>query len=695
MHKPWIDAVTWVEPGEAGVYRRVPEVIDCWFDSGCMPFAQWGFPHQGREVFAKSFPADFISEAIDQTRGWFYSLLMISTLVFDAEGVERLGPLLSQPNQAPTGTLGVELPRPYKTCMVLGHVTDREGKKESKSKGNYTPPDVILDRVRMEFAVLDQHGDELGTPGVALIAREDLEGLDLKDGASVQLVGNGPEARTLVVRAAKKLPRRVVVLSRQDSDALGARVTSKKDVRPVEVPSLPAAERVWLEDLHTPAPGADAFRWFFFASNPPWSATRHSLSGVRDLQKETLVKLRNVYSFFCIYANVDSFEPSATQGVRAGETELDRWILGELAHVTAAVTQSLDAIDIYGATVKLTSFVDALSNWYVRRSRERFWRHGWDDDKRAAFDTLYECLVAACKLFAPFVPFFAETMYQNLVGARPGGKESVHLEAWPAVVEARVDAALSVKMAAAREIVSLGLQVRTQAKLKVRQPLARAHVVVSDRKLQGALRDCESLVREELNVQSIEFVADDAAATYVRYTPKPNFRALGQRGLGREAQALKKSMALFSPADAESFVAMLHATGKATVDGVELTPDDIEIAFDTKEGFAAAGGRVGVVVLDTRLDAGLLELGFVRELTSRVQAARKSAKLDFADRIELSVMGSAEMQALVRTHQAEIAHDTLASAVHYSDASDAESTFEAVRLDDYAISFAIAAAATR
>ncbi|RYZ64875.1 MAG: isoleucine--tRNA ligase, partial [Proteobacteria bacterium] len=302
VHKPWIDSVTFEEPGEEGVYRRVPEVIDCWFDSGCMPFAQWGFPHQGREIMGKSYPADFISEAIDQTRGWFYSLLMIATLVFDEDGVNRLNKMLTE---AGDRLLAPELPRPFKTCMVLGHVTDREGKKESKSKGNYTPPDVILDRVRMEFAVLAEHGEERGAPGVARIAREDLDGLDLKDGAEVRLFGHGPEAKTFVVRAAKKLPRRVVLLAREDIDALGAKPTEKKDVRPVEVPSLPARERVWVEDMTTPAPGADAFRWFFFASNPPWNATRHSLQGVRDLQKETLVKLRNVYSFFCIYANVD------------------------------------------------------------------------------------------------------------------------------------------------------------------------------------------------------------------------------------------------------------------------------------------------------------------------------------------------------------------------------------------------------
>ena len=281
VHKPWIDDVTFTEPGEEGVYRRVPEVIDCWFDSGSMPFAQWGYPHQGHDKFDATFPADYIVEAIDQTRGWFYSMLMISTLVFERE-----------------------LPHPYETCIVLGHVNDKEGKKESKSKGNYTPPDVILDKVAMDFAVVEAP-DVAPKEGVAYIARADLEGLDLNPGAPVQVAGVD-----LRVEPTKKLPRRVVVLPDSVRKELALELSERGlDTPASDVPQLPERQRVSLADPSTPAPGADAFRWFFLASNPPWNSTRHSLGNVRALQKEFPLKLRSVYSFFTIYANIDGFDP--------------------------------------------------------------------------------------------------------------------------------------------------------------------------------------------------------------------------------------------------------------------------------------------------------------------------------------------------------------------------------------------------
>ena len=297
MHKPWIDAVTWTVEGEPGVYRRVPEVIDAWFDSGSMPFAQWGYPHRGASQFEENFPADFISEAIDQTRGWFNSLLWISTLLFPE----------------------AELPRPYRTCMVLGHVADREGKKESKSKGNYTPPEVILDRVRLEFAVVEA-GDDALSAGQATIGREDYEGLDLRgEVAKVRLCRSDQPERALDVelRPARS-PRRVLHLSAADTEALGLEPAPRgAHILPREVPHLPSVSKVWVEDPNSPAPGADAFRWFFFASNPPWNPTRHSLSSVRSLQRELPLKLRNVYAFFTIYANVDGFDPGS-DAARAG-----------------------------------------------------------------------------------------------------------------------------------------------------------------------------------------------------------------------------------------------------------------------------------------------------------------------------------------------------------------------------------------
>ncbi len=305
--------------------RRVTEVIDCWFDSGCMPFAQWGFPHVAgsKEKFDAAFPADFISEAIDQTRGWFYSLLMISSLVFDEATQKKIG--LGRTRA---------FPHPYKTCIVLGHVCDKEGKKESKSKGNYTPPEIILDQVRMEFGVL---ADGAAKPGEALIARDDLEGMDLKEGVKVAAYrADRPETkRELVLKAGKKLPRRVVILADADREALGLTpISTGLETMPVAVPRAPVAERVTLEDEATPAPGADAFRWFFYAASPPWSNTRHSLSNVRMLQKDFVVKLRNVYSFFTIYANIDGWNP--TNASHAGRPTEQRTLARSLDAVGAS-----------------------------------------------------------------------------------------------------------------------------------------------------------------------------------------------------------------------------------------------------------------------------------------------------------------------------------------------------------------------
>jgi isoleucyl-tRNA synthetase len=669
VHKPWIDQVTWKNVGEEGTYRRVPEVIDCWFDSGCMPFAQWGFPHADAartEEFRKSFPADFISEAIDQTRGWFYSLLMISTLVFDEECQKRFG-VPSTP-----------FPHPYKTCIVLGHVGDKEGKKESKSKGNYTPPEVILDEVKMDFAVLDvsqaeQHLKFKGkvAPGTIAIAQEDLDGLDLVAGATVEISGpKGTEKR--VIQAGKGLPRRVVLVDAAARDALGVKPTAKVDVKPVEVPRLADEERLAIKDPASQAPGADAFRWFFYASNPPWSSTRHSLSNVRALQKEFLIKLRNVYSFFTIYANIDGFDPFATERNKSRQSELDRWILSELALTTQQVTADLDAYDVYTATQRLTAFVDALSNWYVRRSRERFWRAGWDADKASAYTTLYKVLTTTAKLIAPFVPHLAERIYQNLVvgpsqAAKEVVPESVHLTMFPEADTWAIDASLSQKMRAVRDVVSVGLKVRTDHKLKVRQPLRRAHIVLNNVSLREALADHKPMILEELNVLDADFLTYEGAQRFGQYAYKPNFRSLGQRGLGKQAQELKKAWATLSLEDKAILDGVL-VDGKGTYKGIDLVRDDIEASFETKEGFAAAGDRVGVVVLETTLDDELRDLGFARELLSRIQTARKELGLEYYDRIALSVVGGERVARVMAKQQDAIAKECLATSVSLTDA---------------------------
>jgi isoleucyl-tRNA synthetase len=436
----------------------------------------------------------------------------------------------------------------------------------------------------------------------------------------------------------------------------------------VAVGRLPTEQRVTLEDPSVPAPGADAFRWFFYASSPPWSATRHSLANVRALQKEFAVKLRNVYSFFTIYANIDEFDPTGQPPIEAARRpELDRWILSELALTVRGVTTALDAFDAFGATQKLTSLVDALSNWWVRRGRARFWRSGWDADKRAAYETLYESLATIAKLIAPFTPYGAESLWQNLV-VRPHARagrpvaESVHLSDWPEVDAALIDERLSGKTATVRALVSLGLQVRTQAKIKVRQPLRVARVISTDWGLID--ESAREQLMDELNVvEPIEAYGVENASRFVEFRVKPNFRSLGQRGLGKEAQGLKKTMGALSSSDAGALASLLMAGGAAMLDGVELRRDDVEVEFIAKEGFSAAGDRAGVVVIDTTLDDDLRDRGLVRELVNRVQAARKELGLEYTDRIRVALIGTPRIARVVSMHGGAIAVEVLATSI--------------------------------
>jgi isoleucyl-tRNA synthetase len=672
VHKPWIDYVT-VPCGRCGAtMRRVPEVIDVWFDSGCMPFAQWGFPHLpgSKERFESSFPADFISEAIDQTRGWFYSLLMVSTLLFE--------------DQPP--------PHPFKTCIVLGHVTDKEGKKESKSKGNYTPPEIILDRVAMDFAVV---ADPAATPGVALVGRDDLEGLDLQEGARVTVRRPDADERIdVVLRVGKKLRRRVVGLHPDDRAKLGVLPVSAADVMPALVPRLPREERVTVEDPATPAPGADAFRWFFYAASPPWSATRHSLSNVRALQKEFAVKLRNVYAFFTIYANIDGFDPASPKLDAAARPELDRWIRSELALTVREVTAQLDAYDVYAATQRLTTLVDALSNWWVRRSRARFWKSAWDDDKRSAHETIHDALVAIATLTAPFTPYAAEGMWQNLVvgpAARAGASvpESVHLADWPAHDASAIDERLSRKMEIVRDLVSLGLRARMDWKVKVRQPLRTATVVLNDARESDLVASSLEMIREELNVLEVRVGSADDRRGFGTTRYKPNFRTLGQRGLGKLAQELKVA---WSKGDAKELEIAAQAVERGRVQrgADEILADDVEIAFEPKPGVAAAADRVGSVFLDTTLDDELRELGSVRELLNRVQTMRKEIGLEYTDRILLAVLGGDAMTRLVERHRDAIAQEVLARVVSTKPlARDRETHDRVLDLEGQAVTFEI------
>lgn len=532
VHKPWIDEVTWTVPGEPGVYRRVPEVIDCWFDSGCMPFAQWGYPHRYTDEFERSFPADFITEAVDQTRGWFYSLMTVSSLMFP----ER------------------PLPHPFKNCVVLGLMTDAKGKKLSKRDKNYTDPLVLMDRV-----------------------------------------------------------------------------------------------------------GADAVRWALYVGTVPGQNTRFSDEAATDAVREFLLKIWNVYSFFVTYANIDQWAPDSERPPVAQRPDMDRWILAELDATVRAVRRELDDYKSHMAVRHLLGFVDALSNWYVRRSRVRFWAPEDSADKNAAFGTLYEVLVDLTKMAAPFIPFMTETLFQNLVvKSDPSAAESVHLARFPMPDDARIDDVLRKTMERVRNVVTLGQRVRNENKLKVRQPLAEAIIVVTDDAERQAIDRFSSAIREELNVRKLGFTQQPHK--YVEFELVPNFRVLGPK-LGKQVPACKRALA---QADGSALHAEMEANGKVVVhlpDGpIDLTPQEVEVRLTAREDFAAASGAGQVVVLDTRLDDSLRREGLAREVINRIQRARKAMDLPYESRIEVRWDATGDLADAIEEHADRIASETLATA---------------------------------
>ena len=532
VHKPWIDEVTWTKDGEPGVYRRVPEVIDCWFDSGCMPFAQWGFPHQNADGFERTFPADFITEAVDQTRGWFYSLMTISSLMF--------------PERA--------LPHPFKNCVVLGLMTDEKGKKLSKRDKNYTDPLALMDRV-----------------------------------------------------------------------------------------------------------GADAVRWALYAGTVPGQNTRFFDDATTDAVREFLLKIWNVYSFFVTYANIDGWTASADRPALKERPDMDRWVLAELDATVRAVREELDDYKSHMAVRHLLGFVDGLSNWYVRRSRARFWASEDSADKRAAFSTLYDVLVDLTKLAAPFIPFMTETLFQNLVRKDDASApESVHLASFPEPDEARVDDELRETMERVRNVVALGQRVRNENKLKVRQPLAEAIVVVADDTERRGIDRFASAIREELNVRELGFTQEPHK--YVEFELVPNFRVLGPK-LGKQVPACKKALA---EADGSALYAEMEENEKIVValpDGpIELTPSEVEVRLSAREDFAAASGAGQVVVLDTRVDDSLRREGLAREVINRIQRARKAMDLAYEARIEVTWDADGDLAQAIEEHANRIAAETLATA---------------------------------
>lgn len=610
IHKPYIDAVTYDSPFAPGAkMRRVTEVIDCWYDSGAMPFAQWGFPHQGQKSFQQQFPADFISEALDQTRGWFYSQLAISTLLFGSESqpaqetteltqaqheaimqrmidaqkkADAAAKNVTDPTKPQTSISipQIPYPHPFKNCIVLGLMLGEDGQKMSKSKRNYREPNEIFDKF-----------------------------------------------------------------------------------------------------------GADALRWYFFASQPPWTTIRYSEQAIKDSIPEFLLRLWNVYSFFVIYANIDGFDPAKlllgdvdqleplilhtakTYRPTAQRSELDRWVLSELQRTATGVVQRMDAYDNYGACELITTFVDALSNWYVRRSRDRFWSGDKQSpEKLDAYWTLYECLLTTAKLIAPFTPFLAEELWQNLAVAPFGTRtnESVHLCDYPTGEADEIDERLSARMNVVREIASLGRAARGGAKLKVRQPLAKVEVVLADPTQQDWLCQHDALIREELNVKQVEYTQH--AEQYIDYTILPDLKKLGPK-IGKRLPLLKQALAA---ADAAKLLAEMQAAGQVTLqlpDGpLELTKEELLIRLQAKPGWAAAQGAACVVVLATEVTGELYSEGISRELIHLIQDLRKRANLNYTDRIALRAFSkNDEITQSMQKYAVEICDQTLCDYLVWQD----------------------------
>jgi len=632
IHKPYIDEITYDSPFAAGArMRRVPEVIDCWFDSGAMPFAQWGYPHGEASVarFEQNFPADFISEAIDQTRGWFYSQLAISTLLF-GEGAST-GEGTSTGEDASTN-----LPLPV-----------GEGRGEGRSE-NQASTQLAARR-------------EPRPPGERAI------------------VGAGSQAQSTRQKPYPHPFRNCIVLGLMLGEDGQKMSKSKRNYRtPGEI-----------FDRY----GADALRWYFFAAQPPWTSIRYSEQSIKESIPEFLLRLWNVYSFLVIYANIDGFDPAAAlagdvdqldaktlsraKGYRPirERSELDRWIASELARTTEYVTERMDAYDNYGACQRITAFVDALSNWYVRRSRARFWSGDATQDKQDAYWTLYESLLTTAKLVAPFVPFLAENLWENLVVAVFGDRaiESVHLCDYPTAEADRVDVALSERMQLVRDIVSLGHSARMGAKLKVRQPLSKVEVILVDTTHANWLKEHAALVAKELNVKKVEFPA--RADEYISYTILPDLKRLGPK-LGKQLPALKKALA---EQDAAALLAKLESAGvvEFALEGgpVSLDSQDLQIRLQAKPGWAASHGPAAVVVLATELDEALIAEGHVNELVHAVQSLRRDSGCEYTDRIELGVVtDSVELTAAVKQFADHIQAETLCEKITFEPIAGCEPT---------------------
>jgi isoleucyl-tRNA synthetase len=524
LHRPAVDDVTFVHEGRE--YHRVEEVIDCWFDSGAMPFAQWHYPFENEKVFAERYPADFICEAIDQTRGWFYTLHAISTMVEDSVA--------------------------YRNVICLSHIVDADGKKMSKSLGNILDPYEVFDAV-----------------------------------------------------------------------------------------------------------GADALRWHFTARVAPDMQKRLSVEVVQDVASSFFNTFWNTYAFFVMYANLDGVDLSVPVPVE-DRPEIDRWAMALLEDTVEKVTKALDGYDAQAAGLAIESFVDQLSNWYVRLNRRRFWKAASGDDKQSAYLTLYECLDGVHRLMAPFIPFLSEAVYQNLVRSHdPAAASSVHMSSWPKSRPDWQDSTLLAETEVVQRVVGLGRSARNASKLKVRQPLSRLLVRVPDDFAANAVRRHEGLIREELNIKAIELIARDAEL--VSYRIKPNLPVVGKR-YGKMIPAIRKFLA------AADGVAIAAAVARGDTQDFEIAgqtlafePDALLIETESAEGFACAEEEGYLAGLDTTLSPELIREGMARELIRIVQDTRKQAGLEVSDRIELMIAGDSAVTEAIAEHRDAIMNETLAS----------------------------------
>ncbi len=519
LHKPYIDAVHLKCEKCGKEMVREKEVIDCWFDSGSMPFAQLHYPFENKELFEKNYPAQFISEAVDQTRGWFYTLLAISTAIFDKASFEN--------------------------CIVLGHVLDKKGLKMSKSKGNVVDP----------FEVMDKEG-------------------------------------------------------------------------------------------------ADATRWHFYTASSPWLPTRFSMEDVGDTSRRFLGTLWNVYSFYVLYANIDNINPLEYKDFEI-KNVMDKWIISKLNTLVEEVDKGLDAYDITDSALKIEDFVDELSNWYVRRNRNRFWGNALTDDKLSAFITLYRVLVTLSKVIAPFVPFIAEEIYQNLViSLDKNAEESVHLCKWPEVNKKEIDKALEEEMDLAYTLVKLGRSARNSANIKNRQPLSE--MKVSIKTLPEYYGD---IIKDELNVKKVELGAD--LSKFVNFEILPNLPVLGKT-YGKLIPQIKQEIAKCNQMELATTINAGN-TKKITVQGetIELNSDNLLVTMKGKDGFAFAGTGLIGVVLDTQITDELKEEGYVREVISKVQNLRKDKGFEVLDRIYLYISGNKVLEDIVLKNKEFIKKETL------------------------------------